>query len=696
MTQSTTHSQENDGGSIPTDNLDSIDQPLVVIPRGGTREVGRSCYHVQTPDLDVLVDCGLNQGGGGQFPDFRGIDEGDIDAVFLTHAHIDHSGGLPVLEYRSLLADDAPVITTRPTTALAHTLLHDSIKIHEEEIEHQGRDRQFTRDNVHDALERFAPQRYGKHELSEELRRVDTLEDITYELGGAGHLLGSAWLAIEYRGRRVVFSGDLGGRSAHLPDIETPPPADTLFLESTYGDRQQHRSLKKARNQLYQETLNAVKNGIPVLIPTFAVGRAQEIMQVFRERFPHEPEEIQEQLEVVYDGMARDATAAYHAFSIGEFVNEKINNWRVNAQDNEPFLPDCAWYPEDNSEREPILDGENAPIIVAPSGMLTGGTSPLYLTALVERYDEARIFFTGYQAEGTPGRVLQGSSESYIDVSLSVTPFTNSSFESDSDGETTVTVPNEWIDTISGFSGHCARQVLYEFAEDVDAKHVALIHGPSDAQIECRGYLRNKINADVVTRASMGTPIPIYGESTGELTDVDESVGAANAITVRPSSEVDTSHITDELVDDEYRDNNENEEDDSDTTPDLDLEERIEKLEDRNNELESELAAVRHNERWSEKEIRQLVRDEINNDSASSGSRDNLEPDRDPTESINTLSEVAGVGPGIIQRLKKNGYSTLEDLQQASITELCALDQIGESIANSIQDHAQNQDRSNS
>jgi len=691
MTQSATNSEEGNGESTPQGDIASTDEPFVVIPRGGTREVGRSCYHVQTPDLDILVDCGLNQGGGGQFPDLRGINEGDIDVVFLTHAHIDHSGGLPVLEYRNLLADDAPVITTRPTTALSHTLLHDSIKIHEKEIQQQGRHRKFTRDNVHDVLERFRPQKYGKHELSEEIRRVNAPEDIIYEIGGAGHLLGSAWLAIEYGGRRVVFSGDLGGRSAHLPDIETAPPADALFLESTYGDRQQHRSLKKARNQLYQETLKSVKNGIPVLIPTFAVGRAQEIMQVFRERFPHEPEEVQEKLEVVYDGMARDATAAYHAYSIGEFVNEKINNWRMNAQDNEPFLPDCAWYPEDNSEREAILDGENAPIIVAPSGMLTGGTSPLYLTALVERYDEARIFFTGYQAEGTPGRVLQESSDTCIDVSLFVTPFENSGLECNDDGETTVSVPNNWVDTITGFSGHCARQVLYEFAQDVDAKHVALVHGPPDAQIECRGYLQNKLTADVVTRTSMGTPIPIYGESAGELTDVDESIGAATSITVRPSSEVDTSHITDSLVDVENTDENHNKEKNSDDTPDLDLEERIEKLEERNKELESELAAIRHNDRWTEAKIRHLICDEIENVSPSSVSETSLETDNDSANSLKTLLEVSGVGYSTIHRLDENGYSTLEDIQQASIAELTQLDQIGETIASSIQNCANNQ-----
>ncbi|MDQ2051686.1 MBL fold metallo-hydrolase [Natronolimnohabitans sp. A-GB9] len=682
MSQQSRPNQPEEEGSRSSDDSAPVDQPLVVTPLGGAREVGRSCYHVQTPELDILVDCGLNQGSGGQFPKLREIDEGQIDAVFLTHAHIDHSGGLPVLEHRNLLASDAPLITTRPTTALCHTLLHDSINIHEEETRQQGREQQFTRDDVHDVLERFKPHRYGTHALSRDLRRIDTPADIEYELGGAGHLLGSAWLAIEYGGRRVVFSGDLGGRSAHLPDWETPPPADTLFLESTYGDRQQHRSLKSARNQLYQETLDAVKNGIPVLIPTFAVGRAQEVMQIFRERFPQEPDDVQEKLEVVYDGMARDATAAYHAYSIGEFVNETINNWRMNAQDNEPFLPDCAWYPEDNSERAPILDGDNAPIIVAPSGMLTGGTSPLYLTALAENYDEARVFLIGHQADGTPGRVLQDASGTHIEVSLPVTPFTELDLEADDSGNTTVTIPTSWIQTISGFSGHCARQVLSEFAQDVDAKHVSLVHGPSAAQKECRNYLDKRLNADVVSRATMGTPIPVYGASSGELTNVDLSDGAATAVTVRPRSEVDTSHITDELVNDDES-SNEFETEDLETEPEVErsTEERIDALEEKIKQLESELAAARHEGRWTEGELRRLIRSELDSEDSKSTITESVIEAPPEEHTLDSLLEIDGVGTNIIENLNEKGYQTIADIESASESDLTNVDRIGKKIA---------------
>lgn len=654
------------------------DSPLVVIPRGGTREVGRSCYHVQTPDVDILVDCGLKQGPGGQFPDLRGINPGQIDAVILTHAHIDHSGGLPVIENRGLLADDAPVITTRPTTALCHTLLHDSIKIHEEEARRQGREQQFTRADVHDVLERFSPRRYGEHTIGRDLRRLDDLSDLEYQLGSAGHLLGSAWVAIENQGRRVVFSGDLGGRSAHLPEIETPPPADTLFLESTYGGTQQHRSLKGARNELYQKTLDAVKDGVPVLIPTFAVGRAQEVMQIFRERFPHEPDEVQNQLEVVYDGMARDATAAYHAFSIGEFVNEKINNWRMNSQDNEPFLPDCAWYPEDNAERVPILDGKRAPIIVAPSGMLSGGTSPAYLAALVEHYDDARVFFTGFQAPGTVGRELQDASGTHAQLHLPTTPFPNSELDVNSDGTTTISVPTAWVETIKGFSGHCARQILYEFAQDVDAKHVALVHGPSDAQRECCGYLSNNINADAVSRASTGTPIPVYGASAGAVTKIDDSDGAATAATVRPTTEISKSDVASEP-------SNEAQSSEDNNLQQLDLEDQIERLQTRVAELEAELTAVRHDDRITEEAVRQIVRETAPGGVQSSEIVSDSQP-------LSSLTEIDGVGPRIVNRLKEQGYGSVAELKDVPPVELTSVDQIGEATAQQIKQYAQDAD----
>jgi metallo-beta-lactamase family protein len=117
--------------------------------------VGRSCYHVQTSDYEYLVDCGLKQSHITEYPDFRGVDRGQIDAVFLTHAHVDHIGALPIIESRGLLTEDAPIITTRPTSAIAHILLHDSLKIHKLEADERNQPYQFTTDDVTAVLNRF-------------------------------------------------------------------------------------------------------------------------------------------------------------------------------------------------------------------------------------------------------------------------------------------------------------------------------------------------------------------------------------------------------------------------------------------------------------------------------------------------------------------------------------------------------------
>jgi Cft2 family RNA processing exonuclease len=197
-----------------------------LIPRGGAREVGRSCYHLTAENRDYLVDCGLKQSHPTSYPDFTGLAPGQIDAVFLTNAHIDHTGALPLCEARGLLADEAPIIATRPANALAHILLWDSFKLHKMAMAERNQPQRYTEADVRRVLDRFDGVPYGS----------DTQYTIEYQFGDAGHLLGSAWLALTHNGQRVLFSGDLGGRSAHLSAIETPPAADTLVLESTYGD----------------------------------------------------------------------------------------------------------------------------------------------------------------------------------------------------------------------------------------------------------------------------------------------------------------------------------------------------------------------------------------------------------------------------------------------------------------------------
>jgi metallo-beta-lactamase family protein len=168
--------------------------------------------------------------------------------VFLTHAHIDHCGGLPVLENRGLLDDDAPIITTPPTAQIAHTLLEDSLKIHKHETRSSGKTQQFTQEDVKAVYDRFTPIGYGEYKLRDIANNED--ETLTFELGNAAHLLGSAWIAMQVDGYSTVFSGDLGGRAGHLNDIEKL----TILLQSQRTEIGIHTEVILMPKQSYSTT----------------------------------------------------------------------------------------------------------------------------------------------------------------------------------------------------------------------------------------------------------------------------------------------------------------------------------------------------------------------------------------------------------------------------------------------------------
>jgi predicted metal-dependent RNase len=565
--------------------------PIVVTPRGGAREVGRSCYQVDTEFSTLLVDCGLNQGTGDSFPDFRGLEPGSVGAVFLTHAHIDHSGGLPVLEARGLLADDAPIIATPPTIEIAKTLLEDSLKIHRRESRHAGEEQQYVEAHVEAIFERFEPVDYGGGR-AEALADIPDEDPLVFQMGNAGHLLGSAWLMLQTNGYRTVFSGDLGGRAPHLPDITAPPQADLLVLESTYGSLHSHTSMSDAQTDLYNAVKRAVQSGEPVLIPTFAVGRAQVLMLMFANRLHTLSDDVRDRVQLVVDGMAQEATDIYHEFATNaSFMDESIVN-RVESGTPKPFLRDDTAFPDTDSHRRAILSdaaqsGGKVPIIIAPSGMLTGGNSPRYLTELAARFGSANVFLTGYQAQNTTGRVLQDQIKANKDeLTYTVTseplgtdwPSTSNIVRTtvEEDGAakhvTRATIPADWVSTINGLSGHAAQSGLLEFARTVSPETVALIHGPEYAQGDLATHLAKNVEClSEATRSRMLTPIAISR-------DID----------------VDTPALTPEHFDGD----------------DLSVPEKIEIMQEQLSTMSEDLAAARNDTSPSEAEIRRIVRDE--------------------------------------------------------------------------------------
>jgi metallo-beta-lactamase family protein len=453
-----------------------------------------------------------------------------------------------------------------------------------------GQDQQFTRDDVHDLLNRVKAIQYESGFARQYIDVDENDEDLQFQFGDAGHLLGSAWLALESGGRRVVFSGDLGGRSAHLCDIENPPSADTLLLESTYGDRNTHASLDDARRELFEEIVDAVERGIPVLIPTFAVGRAQEILQTIRQYWQQLPEEQRDEFTVVYDGMAQDATDTYHAFATDGYINDSVLNYKMNAGDNEPFLPECAHRPTDPDERPLLLEGTDSPVIVSPSGMLTGGLSPVYLLDLVRNYDAAKVLFVGYQAEGTPGRKLQDATGEMCRVHLPTRDWDEPEYN---DGHT-VSIPTDWVRTIDGMSGHAAANTLMQFAREVDPTHISLIHGEANRQRQFKDFLETNTTADVVSLTGIQTPFAV-GEA-------DESIhlqaGMDRVGDVEPTGDDPVRDESTESVDDVV-------------DQDAAVEDQVDALQAYVRHLEREIASLRNDNGWTEAEIREVVRDEM-------------------------------------------------------------------------------------
>jgi len=505
-------------GTTESSGEQTADSEIQILPRGGAREVGRSCYQVDVGHRTYLVDCGIKQGYKTQYPLFRGLKPGAVDAVFLTHAHVDHIGALPVAEQRGLLADDAPIITTCPTNALAHVLLHDSLKIHKLQSEERDEPQQFTEADVEKVLNRFEGHEYDH----------GSRYNLGFQFGRAGHLLGSTWLALDADGKRVVFSGDLGGRSGHLPTIEDPPPADELILESTYGDTYTHPSLTSAKNDLYETVVEAQQQGQPVLIPTFGIGRSQEVLQLFRERESRLSEDVGE-VEIVYDGMIESSMAVYNAFATDQHVSEELLNYRINAEDPEPFVPSGARTPRDVEDRRKLVSGQRAPVIVAPSGMLTGGWSPFYLWQMSKHYRDAKVVFTGYQAEGTTGRDLLEEPGDVATVTVSALMSAQEADSPDAEPpdategddlafyDTTIDVPTRWLHRVDGFSGHAAANDLLEFARASEAPSVSLVHGEPATASHLKEHIESNADADSVAVAERGEPILVG--NTGAVPD---------------------------------------------------------------------------------------------------------------------------------------------------------------------------------
>jgi metallo-beta-lactamase family protein len=372
---------------------------------GAAGTVTGSRFLVEAGAARVLVDAGLFQGpkelrlrNRAPWP----VQPSSLDAVVLTHAHIDHSGALPQLARQGY---QGAVHVTPATRDLLGLLLPDSGRLHEEEARwanQKGYSKHaphaeplYSEEDALAVLPRLAPLPYGRP------RQVAPGVTLTYHR--AGHILGSATVLLELAGPpalRVLFSGDLGRYGAPiLPDPEPAVPADVLVLESTYGGRR-HAEGSSGRDALRDEVLGAVARGGALLVPAFAVGRTQEVLFTLRELEGRG--EIPELPVFVDSPMAVDATPIHLAHR--EDHDDEMA--RLLAAGVEPLRPRRLQFARSPEQSKAINHVEGACIILSASGMATGGR---VLHHLARRLPDERttVLLVGYQAAGTRGWSLQ-------------------------------------------------------------------------------------------------------------------------------------------------------------------------------------------------------------------------------------------------------------------------------------------------
>ncbi len=466
---------------------------------GGVGTVTGSKYLLEHNDRRVLVDCGLFQGHrelrerNWQDPQFS---PKDIDAVIITHAHIDHTGYLPRLVK---LGFRGPVYTSKATADLLKILLPDSGRLQEEEADYRNRHK-LTRHEVALPL-------YDEKDAQDalELIHVCSNNGIPVDLGGgfvasfliAGHIIGASLVLVEMAGARslegeaapfdgaltlptvanrdsirFLFSGDLGHYDQPIVKDPAPPPAcDYLMCESTYGNRL-HGEVDSA-TQMARIINEAVERNGPILIPAFAVGRTQEVLYLIREL---EDEKRIPVLPVIVDSpMAAQATQVYNRWN--EEHDEEYASILVGKR--HPLRTGSMRTASSRDESKKINDMRGPRIIISASGMMSGGRV-LHHAVRILPQENATVIFVGYQAAGTTGRRIQ-------------------------DGERQVKIMKGWVDVnchvekVEGFSAHADWKAVLQWLEGLPTapQMVFTTHGEPDAAQAMAQHIRDRFGWNV-------------------------------------------------------------------------------------------------------------------------------------------------------------------------------------------------------
>jgi arCOG00543 universal archaeal KH-domain/beta-lactamase-domain protein len=451
---------------------------------GGHREVGRSATLISTNNSKILVDCGMmNTNTAGEKPwegsPYLYLPEvqplSSIDAVVLTHAHLDHSGMAPML-YK--YGYEGPIYMTQPTRDLAILLQNDFIKV----AHMEGYKAPYETKHIREELKRTI--------ILKNNETTDITSDVRLTLYNAGHILGSSSVHLHIGDGlyNVVLSGDVKFEKTWLfnPANNKFPRVETFMTESTYAGRNDFHKTRKDASEILVSIINRTfERGGSVLIPVFAVGRSQEVMMVLEEAVRLD---LIPNITVYLDGMIMEATAIHAAYP--EFLNRNLREQIMIKREN-PFMSNIFKKVETREQRLEICDSTEHKVVLATSGMMSGGPVMEYFKAWSDSPKNSLVF-VGYQAEGTLGKRIQRGAK---EITLS-----------DAGKSHNYKVQMN-VETAEGFSGHSDKKQLLAYIATMQPKpkRILVNHGDSENAQDFAWQIRQKFGIDAYSLRNLET-----------------------------------------------------------------------------------------------------------------------------------------------------------------------------------------------
>ncbi|MBN2101932.1 MAG: beta-CASP ribonuclease aCPSF1 [Candidatus Aenigmarchaeota archaeon] len=455
----------------PDKKVDERDRWVRMAVLGAGRQVGRSSILVETNYSNILLDCGvdvsLDRYPYLEVPEFN---ISKLDAVVLSHAHVDHCGYIPWLYENGY---NGPLYCTAPTRDLMVLLCLDYIDV----CQKDGRSAPYMKKAVETAV---------KHTIAIDYGEVcDITNDTRLTLQPSSHLLGSSLVHLHIGDglHNILYTGDLkyGPTKLFDPAYTNFSRVETIVTESTYGGpNDMMQQMKESHERLLDLVNKTMKRGGKVLIPSFAVGRGQEIMSILAQSNFEYP--------IYMEGMLFDATAIHTAYP--EYLSRGLQK-EIFHKGNNPFVYEKLKHIV-HRERDDVIDSTESCVVIATSGMLVGGPAIEYLKAFASD-KRNMLLFVGYQAEGTLGRRIQ---KGHKEIPISARNGRNMSLPIELE-----------VETISGLSGHSDRRQLmnfiYKLSKGTKLERVVTVHGDNYTCVEFARDVHRSLKVETITPKNM-------------------------------------------------------------------------------------------------------------------------------------------------------------------------------------------------